>query len=116
MHKSEVALDYEEERVLPRTRLSASWTPATYRAARQSLGDRRERVFYTGDIKTVDTLLQPGARVPKADVLTLKAPTERTHPDRKTMEKDFLAAVEETVDAGGCAIVPASPVGRTRRL
>jgi len=76
-----------------------------------------KRVFYTGDIKTTDTKLQKGASVPKADILIMEATYgDRIHPDRKEMEREFLTLVEETLDRGGNAIVPAFAVGRTQEV
>jgi len=74
-------------------------------------------IFYTGDTNPSDTMLLKGGRYPEADVLV----TESTyggeyHDDRKKTVKEFLAAVEETLDGGGVALIPAFGVGRTQEV
>ncbi len=76
-----------------------------------------EKIFYTGDIKTADTWLQKGASVPDAGILIIEATYgDRTHPNRKELEREFLALIEDTLDGGGNAIVPAFAVGRTQEV
>lgn len=70
--------------------------------------------FYTGDIKTIDTYLQKGATVPKADILITDG--NRTHPNRKELEKEFVDIIDETISRGGIAVVPAFAVGRTQEV
>ncbi len=76
-----------------------------------------KRIFYTGDIKTADTWLQKGAMLPKADILITEATYgNRIHPNRKELEREFLALVEETLERGGNAVIPAFAVGRTQEV
>ena len=75
------------------------------------------KIFYTGDIKTIDTYLQKGATVPRADILITESTYgDRTHPDRKELEKEFVDIIDETISRGGTAVVPAFAVGRTQEI
>lgn len=116
MHKHEVAVEYGEERNLTADisfkLLDAGHIPGS---ASVLLYIEDRKVFYTGDIKTVDTYLQWGASVPEADVLIIESTYgDRIHPPRREMEKEFIAAIEETMDRGGNCIIPAFAVGRTQ--
>jgi putative mRNA 3-end processing factor len=78
--------------------------------------DGKEIVF-TGDINTVNTKLQTGAKPPKCDVLIMEATyAGRPHPDRKEVERKFREKVKDVVDRGGKVIVPAFAVGRTQEV
>ncbi len=78
--------------------------------------DEKEIVF-TGDINTIDTRLQKAASAPQCDVLVLESTySGRPHPPRKKVEEDFIAKVEEVIDRGGTAIIPAFAVGRTQEI
>jgi putative mRNA 3-end processing factor len=116
MQQYEVAVGYDTERTIAAdmsfTFMDAGHIPGSASVLLEIEG---KKVFYTGDIKTVDTYLQRGADVPQADILITESTYgNRVHPDRKTMEAEFLAAVEETIDAGGNVIIPAFAVGRTQ--
>ncbi|MDF2954736.1 MAG: RNA processing exonuclease [Candidatus Alkanophagales archaeon MCA70_species_2] len=76
-------------------------------------------LFYTGDIKLEDTRLLKGADInpPETDVLIIESTYfGEKHPDRRELEERFVASVEETLDAGGNAIVPCFAVGRTQEM
>lgn len=75
--------------------------------------------LYTGDFKVDVTRLHNGAdlRVGKVDYLMIESTYgDREHPDRKAEEKKFCESVQETVDRGGWAIVPAFAVGRSQEV
>ncbi|MHC1635677.1 MAG: MBL fold metallo-hydrolase [Candidatus Methanospirareceae archaeon] len=76
-------------------------------------------IFYTGDIKTEETRLLRKAdmNLPKADILIIESTYYgREHGNRKELEKEFVDSIEETLDAGGNAIVPCFAVGRTQEI
>ncbi len=76
-----------------------------------------KRVFYTGDIKLTDTRLLKAGIVSNADILVTEATYgNRNHPDRAKTEKEFLGAIESTLDGGGVALVPAFAVGRSQEV
>lgn len=74
-------------------------------------------VVITGDINTISTRLQNGAKPPKCDVLIMESTyAGRPHPDRKKVEREFTEKVKDVVDRGGKVIIPAFAVGRTQEI
>ena len=74
-------------------------------------------MLFTGDIQTVNTHLMWGAKPVKTDILFMESTyAGREHPPREKVEEDFKAKIEEVVDRGGTAIVPAFAVGRTQEI
>ncbi len=74
-------------------------------------------ILFTGDIQTVNTHLVWGAKPVKTDVLFMESTyAGREHPPRDEVEKSFREKIEEIVDRGGTAIVPAFAVGRTQEI
>lgn len=118
MHSSEVSIPYGGEVNLTDDvsfrLLDAGHIPGSASVLLEIEG---KKVFYTGDIKTKDTYLQNGAKIPKADILLIESTYgDRIHPNRKEMEKEFLSVIEETLNRGGNALVPAFAVGRTQEV
>jgi putative mRNA 3-end processing factor len=75
--------------------------------------------LYTGDFKVDVTRLHTGAdlKVGKVDYLMMESTYgDREHPDRKEEERKFCESIQETVDNGGWAIVPAFAVGRSQEV
>jgi putative mRNA 3-end processing factor len=76
-----------------------------------------KEVVFTGDINTIDTRLQAGAKPPKCDVLIMESTySGRPHPDRKKVEREFTGKVIDVIDRGGKVIIPAFAVGRTQEI
>ncbi|MFC2162525.1 MBL fold metallo-hydrolase [Candidatus Altiarchaeota archaeon] len=77
-----------------------------------------KKIFYTGDTKATDTRLNSKAEYPdKTDILIMESTYgSRSHPDRRDVEKEFLAEVQETLERGGTALVPAFAIGRAQEL
>lgn len=76
-------------------------------------------LFYTGDIKLEDTRLlrKADTNLPEVDVLIIESTYfGKNHPDRRELERRFVASIEETLDAGGHAIVPCFAIGRTQEI
>jgi putative mRNA 3-end processing factor len=75
--------------------------------------------LYTGDFKVEETQLHAGANmnVGKVDTVLIESTYgDREHPVRKEVEKSLCESVQDTVDAGGWAIIPAFAVGRSQEL
>jgi putative mRNA 3-end processing factor len=75
--------------------------------------------LYTGDFKVNETQLHVGADldVGKIDYVLIESTYgDREHPNRKEVEKKLCESVQETVDKGGWAIIPAFAVGRSQEL
>ncbi|MFA5772162.1 MAG: MBL fold metallo-hydrolase [Thermoplasmata archaeon] len=74
-------------------------------------------LLFTGDINTVHTRLIDGAKPVKCDVLAIESTyAGREHENRSKTELAFLEKIDEVVNRGGLAIVPAFAVGRTQEL
>jgi putative mRNA 3-end processing factor len=75
--------------------------------------------LYTGDFKVDETQLHVGANtnVGKIDYVLIESTYgDREHPNRKEVEKRLCESVQETVDNGGWAIIPAFAVGRSQEI
>ncbi len=74
-------------------------------------------LLFTGDVQTIETHLVKGAEPPRCDILVVESTyAGREHPDRAETERQFRARIEETIDRGGTAIVPAFAVGRAQEV
>ncbi len=78
-------------------------------------GDRTALI--TGDVNTIDTRLVKKANPVKSDILVMESTyAGRDHEPRWETEKRFLDKIEEVVERGGRAIIPAFAVGRTQEI
>ncbi len=78
-----------------------------------------KNLLYTGDFRVDETRLHAGADldVGKVDYCVIEGTYgNRLHPERKHSEKHFVESVQEIVDAGGWALVPAFAVGRSQEV
>jgi putative mRNA 3-end processing factor len=77
-----------------------------------------ESLFYTGDFNLDETRLVPGAEpFPEADTLILESTYfGEDHIPRKETEERFIESIQETVDRGGTALIPAFAIGRTQEI
>ncbi|MFH1224683.1 MAG: MBL fold metallo-hydrolase [Candidatus Diapherotrites archaeon] len=76
-------------------------------------------LIYTGDFKAEETRLHTGAdmKLGKCDCLMIESTYgNRNHPPRKESEKLFVEAVQDTIDAGGHALIAAFAVGRSQEV
>ena len=73
--------------------------------------------LFTGDLNTIDTRLLLGTHPVKCDNLIIEATyANRDHEPRAEIEKAFFDKIQEVVDRGGTAVVPAFAVGRTQEI
>ena len=85
--------------------------------AKLSFGDKT--FLYTGDFKKEETRLFKGADlgVGNVDYMMVESTYgDRNHPPRKEVEKLFVEEVQNTIDKGGWALVPAFAVGRSQEV
>ncbi len=78
-----------------------------------------KRILYTGDINIINTRLLKGAprKLPKVDLVIIEGTYATTdHPNRKELEKKFVAEVNEVVSNGGIVLIPAFSVGRSQEV
>ncbi|RLI12190.1 MBL fold metallo-hydrolase [Candidatus Bathyarchaeota archaeon] len=78
-----------------------------------------KRLLYTGDINPVDTRLLKGADLDygELDAIIIESTyANQDHPNRLELEREFVARVEEVVEAGGTVLVPAFAVARAQEI
>jgi len=77
-----------------------------------------ESLFYTGDFSLKETRLVHGAaEFPEADTLVLESTYfEEDHIPRKETEEKFIESVQDTLEKGGTALIPAFAIGRTQEV
>jgi len=98
--------------------IEVEFTPAGHIPGASMLLYKGEKdVLFTGDLQTLPTHLVGGAEPVECDVLVMESTyAGREHPDRKETERRFRDKVQETVERGGKAIVPAFAVGRAQEV
>jgi putative mRNA 3-end processing factor len=80
------------------------------------VGDKK--ILFTGDINVIDTHLLKGTKPVNCDILILEGTyAGRDHPKkREEIEKDLLGKIDEIVNRGGVAVLPAFAVSRSQEL
>ena len=79
------------------------------------VGDKR--ILFTGDLNTVDTRLVKGTKPVSCDFLFMEGTyAGREHEKRKQLERKFLEKIEEVINRGGTAIIPAFAVSRSQEI
>ncbi|MBN2127764.1 MAG: MBL fold metallo-hydrolase [Candidatus Diapherotrites archaeon] len=81
---------------------------------------KNSTLVYTGDFMLNETRLHPGSdlkSLKNCDYLIIESTYgDRAHPDRKKTEKEFVEKVQDTVDRGGTALIPAFAIGRCQEI
>lgn len=98
------------------TLLNAGHIPGSCQILIESEG---KRLLYTGDFNTHKTQLLDAADTDygELDAVVIESTyAQEEHPPREAIEKDFIAKVEEVVEAGGTVLVPAFGVGRSQEI
>jgi putative mRNA 3-end processing factor len=76
-----------------------------------------KRLLFTGDLNVIDTRLVRGTKPVPCDMLFMEGTyAGREHENREQMEREFLEKIEEVVNRGGTAIIPAFAVARSQEL
>jgi putative mRNA 3-end processing factor len=98
--------------------IEVEFAPAGHIPGASMLLYRGEKdVLFTGDLQTIPTHLVGGAEPVECDILVMESTySGREHPDRRETERRFRDKIEETVERGGKAIVPAFAVGRAQEV
>jgi putative mRNA 3-end processing factor len=79
------------------------------------IGDRS--ILFTGDLNTVDTRLVKGTKPVSCDILFMEGTyAGREHEKRNQLERKFLEKIEEVVNRGGTAVIPAFAVSRSQEI
>ena len=78
---------------------------------------KNKRVVYTGDFKLSQQTLHKGAEIVESDVLITESTYySKEHPNREDLIKKFIKDINETLENGGTALLPAFAVGRSQEL
>jgi len=74
-------------------------------------------ILFSGDINTINTRLLHGTKPVKCDILFLEGTySGRDHPERKSLEREFIDTIEDIISKGGVAIVPVFAVSRSQEI
>ncbi|MCS7126741.1 MAG: MBL fold metallo-hydrolase [Aigarchaeota archaeon] len=76
-------------------------------------------LLYTGDFTTIKTRLLKGADLAPKDVDAVIIESTyalEDHPERKSLEREFVNRVREVVEGGGRVLVPAFSVSRSQEI
>jgi putative mRNA 3-end processing factor len=96
--------------------IDAGHIPGSAQALIETLG---KRVVFTGDLNSLETRLLPAADTDygELDAFIMESTyADADHPDRTTLEKEFVDDVVEIVENGGTVLVPAFSVGRSQEI
>jgi putative mRNA 3-end processing factor len=88
-------------------------------AAMPEVDTGNRRIVYSGDFKLEETKTTfPSEIAPKnPDVLIMESTySDRDHPPRKELERQFALQMTETLDNGGTLLLPAFAIGRTQEM
>jgi putative mRNA 3-end processing factor len=98
--------------------IEVEFTPAGHIPGASMVLYRGEKeLLFTGDLQTIPTHLVGGAEPLECDVLVIESTySGREHPDRRETERKFRDKIDETIQRGGKAIVPAFAVGRAQEV
>jgi putative mRNA 3-end processing factor len=79
------------------------------------VGDKR--MLFTGDFNVIDTRLVKGTKPIPCDILFMEGTyAGREHENRKQLEREFLEKIDEVVNRGGTAVIPAFAVARSQEI
>jgi putative mRNA 3-end processing factor len=96
--------------------LDAGHIPGSAQALIETQG---KRTAFTGDLNSLETQLLPAADMDygELDAFIMESTyADADHPDRKTLEKEFVDDVIDIVENGGTVLVPAFSVGRSQEI
>ncbi|MEN2975109.1 MAG: MBL fold metallo-hydrolase [Candidatus Caldarchaeales archaeon] len=85
----------------------------------QVLINADKTLLYTGDFTTIKTRLLSGADLTLKDldaVIVESTYALEDHPERKNLEREFVARVREVVENGGRVLIPAFSVSRSQEI
>jgi putative mRNA 3-end processing factor len=98
------------------TLLNAGHIPGSCQVLIEGLG---KRILYTGDFNKIPTRLTNPAEDVYADldaIIIEGTYANEEHPNRQTLEKEFVLSVNEIVERDGIVLVPAFGVGRSQEI
>jgi len=88
-------------------------------SAQALIETQNKRVLFTGDFNSLETRLLSAADMDYGEldaVIMESTYADADHPERKTLEKEFVDDVVEVLENGGTVLVPAFSVGRSQEI
>ena len=119
MLRSTIHLDYRKEETIGDMKfqlLNSGHLPGGAQALVEADG---KRIVYTSDYNSRETRLLPAADrdYGNLDAIIIESTyADEVHPDRAELEKEFMESVNEVVENGGTALIPAFSVGRSQEI
>jgi len=96
--------------------LDAGHIPGSAQALIETQG---KKVLFTGDFNSLETRLLPAADMDYGELDTVimeSTYADADHPERKTLEKEFVDDIIDVLENGGTVLVPAFSVGRSQEI
>lgn len=96
--------------------LDAGHIPGSAQALIETQG---KRLLFTGDFNSLETRLLPAADMDYGEldaVIMESTYADADHPERKTLEKEFVNDITDVLENGGTVLVPAFSVGRSQEI
>jgi putative mRNA 3-end processing factor len=119
MMKSNKHLEFGEEDQIGDMKLklfNAGHTPGSAQVLIEADG---KKILYTGDFNLEDSKMLAGASMdyPDLDAVVIESTyANEDHTERLELERQFVEACTDVVDAGGTVLVPAFGVGRAQEI
>lgn len=119
MIQSSVNLTFREETTIGDITvqlLDAGHVPGSSQVLIEAEG---KRILFTGDFNTTKSRLLPPAdgNYGELDAIIMETTYANSeHPERKGLEKEFMAQILEVVEKGGTVLVPAFSIGRSQEI
>jgi putative mRNA 3-end processing factor len=119
MMQSSIAMNYREKRTVGDITfqlLDAGHIPGSCQILLEAEG---KRILFTGDFNTSKTRLLSSSDQDYGELDALIIETtyaDSDHTDRMELEKRFITLINEIVEGGGVALVPAFSIGRSQEI
>jgi len=119
MMKSCISLDFRKRQAVGNIEfqlLDAGHIPGSAQILVEADG---KRLLYTSDYNTIDTRLLSGADndYGELDAVIIESTyANEDHPERRSLEKEFVDRVTDVVEMGGTVLVPSFSVGRSQEI
>ncbi len=117
LFKNTVKIKYEKKYQLSQKTFFTFTDAGHILGSAQTLIESEKKILYTGDFKTSSMLLNKGAKPEESDILITESTySQKDHPERKELEKNFCRDIQKTIERGGVALIPSFAIGRTQEM
>jgi putative mRNA 3-end processing factor len=119
MLRSTVHLDFRKEESIKDMKFQLLNSGHLPGSAQVLVEADEKRIVYTSDYNARETRLLPCADREYGEldaIITESTYADAVHPDRAELEKEFMESVNDVVEDGGTALIPAFSVGRSQEI